>query len=88
MTKTPLPADNAPNTKEQPGTTVSQDHKGDARPKLPHERDESDDSQHSDPRGIMKQAYNDVQSGQEDTDLHGSQGRRQDAVPPNEASKD
>lgn len=88
MTKTPSPANNAPNTKDQPGTTVTQDHKGEGRPKLPHEHDESDDSQHSDPRGIMKQAYDDVQSGQEDTDLHGSHGRREDAVPPNEASKD
>jgi hypothetical protein len=80
--------DDKPNTKAQPGNTVTQDHKGEARPKLPHEHDESDHSQQSDPRGIMKQAYDDVQSGQEDTDLHGSRGQRQDTVPPNKPTKD
>ena len=80
--------DDKPNTKAQPGNTVTQDHKGEGRPKLPHEHDESDGSQQSDPLGIMKQAYDDVQSGQEDTDLHGSRGQRRDTVPPNEATKD
>ena len=37
-------------------------------PRLPHERDESDDSQQSDRRQDMLQAYADIMSGQEDTD--------------------
>ncbi len=37
-------------------------------PRLPHERDESDDSQQSGPRSDMLQAYTDIMSGQEDTD--------------------
>jgi hypothetical protein len=37
-------------------------------PRLPHEHDESDDSQQSGPRPDMLQAYTDIMSGQEDTD--------------------
>lgn len=37
-------------------------------PRLPHERDESDDSQQSGPRSDILQAYADIMSGQEDTD--------------------
>lgn len=37
-------------------------------PRLPHERDESDDSQQSDMRAELVQAYADIMSGQEDTD--------------------
>lgn len=37
-------------------------------PRLPHERDESDDSQQSGARQEMLQAYTDLMSGQEDTD--------------------
>jgi uncharacterized protein YnzC (UPF0291/DUF896 family) len=43
-------------------------------PRLPHERDESEDSQASGPREDMKQAYNDLDSGQVDTDLRGIHG--------------
>lgn len=43
-------------------------------PLMPHERDESDDSQASEPREVMKQAYKDIQSGLVDTDLHGKRG--------------
>jgi len=39
-------------------------------PRLPHERDESDDSQESVVRDDIKQAYEDLQQGQVDTDLH------------------
>lgn len=38
-------------------------------PRMPHERDESDDSQESVVRDDMKQAYKDVTEGQVDTDL-------------------
>lgn len=43
-------------------------------PRLPHEHDESSDSQASGPREDMKQAYQDISSGQMDTDLHGLPG--------------
>ena len=37
-------------------------------PRLPHERDESSDSQESEPRPEMRQAHDDVVSGKVDTD--------------------
>lgn len=46
----------------------------DALPRLPHERDESDDSQHGEPRADIRQAYDDVMSGQQDTDLREGRG--------------
>lgn len=46
----------------------------DALPRLPHERDESDDSQQSGPRDNIRQAYADVMSGQQDTDLRETRG--------------
>lgn len=45
-----------------------------AAPRLPHERDESDDSQESVVRDDMKQAYDDLQAGQVDTDLRNTSG--------------
>lgn len=38
-------------------------------PRMPHERDESDDSQESVVRDDILQAYKDLQEGQVDTDL-------------------
>jgi hypothetical protein len=38
-------------------------------PRMPHERDESDDSQESVIRDDIKQAFIDLQEGQVDTDL-------------------
>lgn len=72
------------NKRKQTGETVSQTHTGETRPKLPHEQDQTDSSQESEPREVIKQAYKDVQSGQEDTDLRGSRGKREDSVPKNE----
>ncbi len=48
----------------------------DTTPRLPHEHDESSDSQSSPSREIMKQAAKDIESGQVDTDLRngGSEG--------------
>jgi hypothetical protein len=43
-------------------------------PRLPHERDESDDSQASPQRKKMKQAHDDLASGQVDTDLRREPG--------------
>lgn len=47
-------------TKKQTGRTTD--------PRLPHERDESEDSQASPPRPEMQQAAADIESGQVDTD--------------------
>ena len=46
----------------------------DATPRLPHERDESDDSQESGVRKDMQQAYEDIKRGLLDTDLRGVRG--------------
>ncbi len=45
-----------------------------ALPRLPHEHDESDDSQQSELRGDMCQAFDDIMSGQQDTDLREARG--------------
>lgn len=42
--------------------------------RLPHERDESPNGQDSAPRGIMKQAADDLAQGLMDTDLRGERG--------------
>ncbi|WP_420475636.1 hypothetical protein [Noviherbaspirillum sp. ST9] len=43
-------------------------------PRMPHERDESDDSQGSVVRDDMRQAYEDLKNGQVDTDLRETGG--------------
>lgn len=45
-----------------------------ATPRMPHERDESDDSQGSVVRDDIRQAYIDLQNGQIDTDLRNTGG--------------
>lgn len=45
-----------------------------ATPRMPHERDESDDSQESVVRDDIRQAYKDLQEGQVDTDLRETGG--------------
>jgi hypothetical protein len=42
--------------------------------RLPHERDESPDGLDQKPRGVMKQAADDLAQGLVDTDLHGERG--------------
>lgn len=42
--------------------------------RMPHERDESEDSQESKPRKVMERAYQDLQEGQVDTDLRETSG--------------
>ncbi len=64
--------------------TRQEDEAGHIQSKLPHEHDESHESQSSPPRPVIKQAYDDVQSGKEDTDLRSTQGRRINSVPKNE----
>jgi len=41
---------------------------GSPSPRLPHERDESSDSQTSPPRAVIKQAHKDLERGLVDTD--------------------
>ncbi|NHZ62345.1 hypothetical protein [Massilia genomosp. 1] len=42
--------------------------------RLPHERDESPDGHDKEPRGVMKQAADDLAQGLVDTDMHGMRG--------------
>lgn len=53
--------------------------------RLPHERDESPDGHDKEPRGVMKQAADDLAQGLVDTDLHGTRGI-EDAVDSGNAS--
>jgi len=45
-----------------------------SEPRLPHEHDESADSQGGGPRPVMEQARQDIESGKQDTDRHGLPG--------------
>lgn len=63
------------NTDGQPFQVSTQRPKRkDLLPRLPHERDESDDSQQGEPRDAIRQAYEDIMSGQQDTDLREGRG--------------
>ena len=59
--------------RKPPSAAQSGNH-GDAEPRLPHEHDESSDSQASAPREVMERARRDVEEGRQDTDLHGTPG--------------
>jgi hypothetical protein len=48
--------------------------KNDGVKRQPHERDESPDGQDQEPRGVMKQAAEDLAQGLVDTDLRGTPG--------------
>ena len=48
--------------------------KNDGKERMPHERDESPDSQNIKPRSVMKQAAADVDSGMVDTDARNKPG--------------
>ncbi|MDF3035066.1 MAG: hypothetical protein K0S28_340 [Paucimonas sp.] len=55
----------------------------DTTPRMPHERDESPDSQAQiAPQDKMKQAYKDLMHGQVNTDLRGVQGVEEVTSPP------
>ena len=43
-------------------------------PPLPHERDETATGESALPQPLMEQARRDIESGQQDTDLHGTRG--------------
>jgi hypothetical protein len=61
-----------PNILKHPQVKTKRPAKPGAAPRMPHERDESEDSQASEPREDMQQAYEDVKSGLADTDLRGA----------------
>lgn len=63
-------------TLKQEGIRTKHPHpKDQSQFRMPHERDESDDSQAADhPREDMKQAYDDIMSGQVDTDFREERG--------------
>ena len=48
--------------------------KNDGQERMPHERDESPDSQNIKPRSVMKQAAADIDSGMVDTDARNKPG--------------
>lgn len=58
---------------DKQGTTGVSD-KDAKSPRLPHERDESVDSQQDKPRADIKQAFDDINEGQMDTDRRGIPG--------------
>lgn len=62
---------NAPSAGTQ---TKPQDAKGEAHPRLPHEHDASHDSQDDPARAVGKQAFRDIESGQQDTDRYAQPG--------------
>jgi hypothetical protein len=61
-------------TQKQSQVKTKRPVKSGTTPRLPHEHDESDDSQSSGPRDDMKQAYADIENGQVDTDRRGIRG--------------
>lgn len=72
---TPTASQSGAESGSQSAAQVSSDQHGDShRPLLPHERDEKPDKHPSAPSKIMKQAFQDIQRGLVDTDLHGQRG--------------
>jgi hypothetical protein len=63
----PRPGKRSNERSASPRTTLSTD-ENKATPRQPNERDESPDSQTSEPRDVIKQAHEDVTGGQVDTD--------------------
>ncbi|MES3020886.1 MAG: hypothetical protein V4857_04800 [Pseudomonadota bacterium] len=55
--------------------------------RLPHERDESPEGQDLAPRGVIKQAADDLARGLVDTDLHGTRGVEEAVEPPAESGQ-
>lgn len=72
----PGPDGTTPGKQANPPGTRAQDGQSDAMPRLPHERDETHQSQESGPRPVAQQAASDTKRGLEETDLYGSRGQR------------
>ncbi len=66
----PAPKDPAPKN----GTKTTRPGSRTPAPRMPHEHDESADSQSSGPRKDMQQAHWDITHGLVDTDMHGERG--------------
>jgi len=62
------------NTLPHPHINTQEKVKNDGIERLPHERDESPDSQTIAPRKDIKQAHADLEKGLVDTDMHGERG--------------
>lgn len=62
---------------KDPGTRTQRTDQEGRTPRLPHDWDETHESQESRPRPVVKQALRDQQRGLEETDLYGSRGQRQ-----------
>ncbi len=60
--------------RKNPGSANKQSRKKGTHPRLPHEHDESSDSQEGPKHGVIKQAHDDIVTGKKDTDLHGTHG--------------
>lgn len=63
-----------PSTQQRVARAKKPDGPSEAEPRMPHERDESADSQSGGPTQVMEQARRDIENGQQDTDLHGAPG--------------
>ncbi len=61
-------------TRRRPGGDRRIDDTDRQKPRMPHERDQSSDSQESAPREVLEQAYRDIEQGQQDTDRRGTRG--------------
>ena len=67
----PSPHSTSPARRRSPQGATTQHLAGDDEgedTRLPHERDESSDSQETTPREVMKRAHDDLEQGREDTD--------------------
>ena len=62
------PPDASVETPHNSGKTTPQTSDKEVSPRLPHERDESSDSQTSEPSEVMRQAKKDIDRGLVDTD--------------------
>jgi hypothetical protein len=65
------PGDDTRTRNEQP------DQPGAKAPRLPHEHDESSDSQKDEPDPVIEQAHKDIERGLVDTDRHATPGVEQ-----------
>lgn len=68
------PAENTERTLKQHQVRTGRPEDDEQDFRMPHERDESEDSQESEPREVMKRAYDDLKEGQMDTDLRETGG--------------
>ena len=60
--------------RKQSDPVKSRGRREDSEPRLPHEHDESSDSQAGGQREVMERARRDIEEGQQDTDLRATPG--------------